>query len=181
MSFLDPVPTAPAGTTVLGIPAEQFNAMFAQAAQRTTERTTLKVKRHSETATLPERKSALAAGYDLCSDSDDLTIPPGQRRAIETNISVEIPQNCYGRVAPRSGLAVKHGINVLAGVIDADFRGCIGVILVNHAPEHFYVKRGDRIAQLIIERILTPDVEVIHEHTTTERGEGGFGSTGIGK
>ena len=85
-SILSTLPVAPAGSTVLGIPAAQFNAMFAEAAASKK----LKVKRHSDTATLPERKSALAAGYDLCSD-EELTLPPGQRKTIATNISVEIP------------------------------------------------------------------------------------------
>ena len=140
--------------------------------------TRLKVKRHSETATLPERKSALAAGYDVCSD-EVLTLPPGARRAINTNISVEVPPGHYGRLAPRSGLAVNKGINVMAGVIDADFRGMIAVVLINHSSEHFYVKVGDRIAQLILEKCSMFDVEEIHEHSATARGTSGFGSTGI--
>jgi deoxyuridine 5'-triphosphate nucleotidohydrolase len=142
------------------------------------EQKKLKVKKHSDTATLPERKSALAAGYDLCSD-EELTLPPGQRKAIATNISVEIPPGHYGRVAPRSGLAVKQGINVLAGVIDADYRGKVGVVLVNHAYDNFHVKVGDRIAQLILEKCSMFEVKEIEEHSATERGEGGFGSTGI--
>ena len=133
--------------TVLGIPAEQFNRMFAEAAANKK----LKVKKHSDTATLPERKSELAAGYDLCSD-EELTLPPGQRKTIATNISIEVPPGHYGRIAPRSGLAVKQGINVMAGVIDADYRGKVGVVLINHSYEHFYVKVGDRIAQLILEK-----------------------------
>ena len=171
---LGPVPTAAPGTTILGIPAEQFNAMFAEAAASKK----LKVKRHSETATLPERKSELAAGYDLCSD-EELTLPPGQRKTIDTNISIEVPPGHYGRVAPRSGLAVKQGINVMAGVIDADYRGKVGVVLINHSYEHFYVKVGDRIAQLILEKCSMFPVEEITEHTATERGAGGFGSTGM--
>ena len=174
LSSLGPVPVAPPGSTVLGIPADKFNAMFAEAA----ENKKLKVKRHSDTAVLPERKSALAAGYDLCSD-EELTIPPGQRRAIETNISVEVPAGHYGRVAPRSGLAVKQGINVMAGVIDADYRGKVGVVLINHSYDSFRVKVGDRIAQLILEKCSMFPVEEITEHTVTARGEGGFGSTGL--
>lgn len=138
----------------------------------------LRVKRHSATATLPERKSALAAGYDLCAD-EALVLAPGGRKAIETNITVEIPPGNYGRVAPRSGLAVKSGINVLAGVIDADYRGKIGVVLVNHSYDNFTVRVGDRIAQLIVEKISLLEVEEIEELSATERGEGGFGSTGM--
>lgn len=171
---LGPVPAAPAGSTILGIPAEQFNAVFAKAH----EQKTLKVKRHSDTATLPERKSELAAGYDICSD-EELTLPPGQRKAIETNISIEVPPGHYGRIAPRSGLAVKQGINVMAGVIDADYRGKVGVVLINHSHDPFYVQVGDRIAQLLLEKCSTFPVEEITEHSMTERGEGGFGSTGM--
>ena len=159
---LGPVPTAPPGSTVLGIPAEQFNAMFANAH----EQKKLKVKKHSDTATLPERKSLLAAGYDLCADQE-LTIPPGQRVTIDTNISVEIPPGHYGRIAPRSGLAVKQGINVMAGVIDTDYRGKVAVVLVNHGYDVFQVNVGDRIAQLILEKCSTPEVEEIDELSAT--------------
>lgn len=170
-----PLPLAPVGTTVLGIPSDEWNARMTQAYTAPK----LKVKKHSETATLPERKSALAAGYDLCSD-EELMLPPGGRKAIETNISVEVPPGHYGRVAPRSGLAVKSGINVLAGVIDADYRGKIGVVLVNHSHDPFAVKVGDRCAQLILEKCSMFEVEeVVGELSTTERGVGGFGSTGM--
>lgn len=89
-----------------------------------------------------------------------------------------MPAGCYGRVAPRSGLAAKHGIDVGAGVIDEDYRGNIGVVLFNHGKEAFEIKRGDRIAQLICERIVYPVLEEVEKLTETVRGAGGFGSTG---
>jgi dUTP pyrophosphatase len=85
----------------------------------------------------------------------------------------------FGSVAPRSGLAWKHSIDVGAGVIDADYRGPVGVILFNHSDLDFVVKAGDRIAQLIIEKIMTPDVMAVEDLDSTARGEGGFGSTGV--
>ena len=85
----------------------------------------------------------------------------------------------YGRIAPRSGLAYKYGVDILAGVCDSDYRGEIKVIMVNHGRECFRYSKGDRIAQLIIEKITTPPVEVVEELDSTERGEGGLGSTGV--
>lgn len=95
-----------------------------------------------------------------------------------TDIQVELPSGCYGRVAPRSGLAAKNHIDVGAGVIDEDYRGNVGVVLFNHAQADFDVKRGDRIAQLICERIFYPELVEVSTLNETERGAGGFGSTG---
>ena len=135
------------------------------------------VKKRSPKATLPKRASTQAAGYDLCS-LGGLTIAPGKRVIVPTGLSITVPIGTYGRVAPRSGLAVKHGINVLAGVIDRDYTGEVGVVLVNHNDEDFIINEGDRVGQLIMEKIETPDVEEVEELEATERGEGGFGSTG---
>lgn len=95
-----------------------------------------------------------------------------------TGVAVVLPVGTYGRVAPRSGLAVKHGINVGAGVVDPDYTGEVKVLLFNHGVDAFEVKRGDRIAQLILERCETPDVEEVGVIAETARGAGGFGSTG---
>lgn len=95
-----------------------------------------------------------------------------------TDIQIEIPFGCYGRVAPRSGLAAKNFIDIGAGVIDEDYRGNVGVVMFNHAEEEFEVKKGDRIAQLICEKIFYPDIEEVSTLSTTERGTNGFGSTG---
>jgi len=138
----------------------------------------LRVKRHTESATLPQRATWGSAGYDLCAD-ENTHIGAGGRQLIATNLSIEVPLGHYGRIAPRSGLAMKRGINVGAGVIDSDYRGRLGVVLFNHSDAAFDVKVGDRVAQLILERISTFAVEEVSALEPTERGEGGFGSTGI--
>ncbi|KAG4200183.1 hypothetical protein ERO13_A05G194800v2 [Gossypium hirsutum] len=138
----------------------------------------LKVKKLSEKAVLPSRGSPLAAGYDL-SSATDTKVPARGKALIPTDLSIAIPEGTYGRVAPRSGLAWKHSIDVGAGVIDADYRGPLGVILFNHSDVDFEVKVGDRIAQLIIEKIMTPDVLEVDDLDSTSRGAGGFGSTGV--
>ncbi|MGZ0213773.1 MAG: dUTP diphosphatase, partial [Actinomycetales bacterium] len=144
----------------------------------TLEASPLRVKRHTPEATLPQRATEGSAGYDLCS-AISTTLDATGRALIPLELSIEVPLGHYGRVAPRSGLAMKHGINVGAGVIDSDYRGKVAVVLFNHTMTPFEIKVGDRIAQLILERCSTPMVEEIQEHTPTERGEGGFGSTGM--
>ncbi|KAI9361651.1 mitochondrial deoxyuridine 5'-triphosphate nucleotidohydrolase, partial [Zopfochytrium polystomum] len=138
----------------------------------------LKVKLLSDRARLPTRGSAGAAGYDLYS-AVTTTIPPHSRSVVATDISVAIPAGTYGRVAPRSGLAVKHFIDVGAGVVDSDYRGPLGVVLFNFGGVPFDVQQGDRIAQLILEKYLVADAVVVDELDDTERGDGGFGSTGV--
>lgn len=142
-----------------------------------TSMASLRVKKLSEHATVPARASAAAAGYDL-SSAEDTVIPARGKGLAKTDIAIAVPAGTYGRVAPRSGLALKKGIDVGAGVIDADYRGNVGVILFNHGDEPFEIKRGDRIAQLILERIVTPDVDLVDDLDATDRGAGGFGSTG---
>ncbi|APC25798.1 dUTPase [Only Syngen Nebraska virus 5] len=138
----------------------------------------LLVKKLVDNATIPTRGSEGAAGYDI-SSVGDIVIPALGRAAVSTGISIRVPDGTYGRIAPRSGLAYKYGIDVLAGVIDKDFRGEVKVILYNTSERDYIVKTGDRIAQLILEQIVTPDVAVVLELEDTERGAGGFGSTGI--
>lgn len=116
---------------------------------------------------------------DLISISAVDTVVPAKGRAIvPTDLSIAIPQGTYGRVAPRSGLAVKHFIDVGAGVVDADYRGPLGVVLFNFGEQDFVVKRGDRIAQLVLERIMMSDIVEVDDLDGTLRGSGGFGSTG---
>lgn len=98
---------------------------------------------------------------------------------MKTDLSIAIPLGTYARVAPRSGLAWKNFIDVGAGVVDYDYRGNVGVILFNHGKEDFVIKRGDRVAQLILEKIATPDVVEVDDLDETDRGAGGFGSTGV--
>jgi len=137
----------------------------------------LKVKKLSSDAQLPTRGSDGAAGYDLQS-IESCVILPGKRAVVATGISLELPHGVYGRIAPRSGLAVKHGIQVGAGVVDSDYRGEVKVVLFNHDSNPYLIKSGYRIAQLIMERCETPEVEEIFDTSDTQRGEGGFGSTG---
>tara|TARA_R110002003_G_scaffold206_17_gene15851 strand:+ start:2209 stop:2655 length:447 start_codon:yes stop_codon:yes gene_type:complete len=106
----------------------------------------------SDKARAPTKGSAYAAGHDLYS-AKDITIPARGRALVPTDISISVPVGTYGRVAPRSGLANKHGIDTMAGVIDADYRGPVGVILANLSDVDFEVKVGDRIAQLIVEKV----------------------------
>ncbi|OAY50761.1 deoxyuridine 5'-triphosphate nucleotidohydrolase [Manihot esculenta] len=137
-----------------------------------------RVKKLSDKAILPARASALSAGYDL-SSATGTKVPARGKTLIPTDLSIAIPEGTYARIAPRSGLAWKHSIDVGAGVIDADYRGPVGVILFNHSDADFEVKAGDRVAQLIIEKIMTPDVFEVEDLDATARGEGGFGSTGV--
>lgn len=148
--------------------------------QRTEEsEQSLRVFLRSENATLPTRGSVLSAGYDIYA-SEEAVIPAQGQGLVGTDISVAVPIGTYGRVAPRSGLAVKHGISTGAGVIDADYRGEVKVVLFNHSQKDFQIQKGDRIAQLVLERIVMADIKQItaEELDTTARGEGGFGSTG---
>jgi len=135
------------------------------------------VKKLDESAVVPVRGSELAAGYDL-SSIVDIVVPSLGRVAVSTGLAVKVPVGTYGRIAPRSGLSFRHGIDVLAGVIDADYSGQIVVILYNTSGVDYEIKKGDRIAQFIIEKIEMLNVEVVDELPKTGRGVGGFGSTG---
>jgi dUTP pyrophosphatase len=138
----------------------------------------LGVKKLCYDAIVPTRGSDGAVGYDLYSSEDAVVPCQAGRALVGTGITVVLPPGVYGRVAPRSGLAVKHCINVGAGVIDPDYTGEIKVVLFNHGDKDFEVKKGDRIAQLVLERCETPPIEEISIVEDTERGSGGFGSTG---
>lgn len=137
----------------------------------------IKIKKLSDTAKIPHHGSEAAAGYDLCS-VETIRITPNHRKLIKTGLALSIPDGYYGRIAPRSGLAFKHGIDVLAGVIDADYRGELGVILYNSGVTDFLVNDGDRIAQLIIEKCHKVNWEEVTELEESVRSDGGFGSTG---
>ncbi|ABQ51994.1 dUTPase [Spodoptera litura granulovirus] len=131
----------------------------------------------SENAYEPVYASAGAAGMDLRS-AYDYVIPRNDRMLVKTDIALQLPKECYGRIAPRSGLALKHGIDISAGVIDSDYTGNVGVVMVNNGDEAFVVLRGDRIAQLILERIFVATPRLVQSLSATERGANGFGSTG---
>ena len=140
--------------------------------------TPVAIERRSDTAKMPTRGSERAAGWDLYA-SADATIAPKGRALVPTDIAIAVPYGCYARIAPRSGLAVKHGIDVFAGVVDSDYRGTVGVVLFNAGDEPFQVAQGDRIAQLILEKIDTRPLVEVDKLDDTARAAGGFGSTGI--
>jgi dUTP pyrophosphatase len=147
-------------------------------------RAPLYIQRLSEHAILPSRGSDFAAGLDLSAAAEVTIAANGGRAVVPTDLRIACPPGTYLRIAPRSGLAVKHGIDVGAGVVDADYRGPVGVVLFNFGNADFTVQRGDRIAQAILEQIMVPSdiVDVPLEESLPElgeRGEGGFGSTGV--
>ena len=127
---------------------------------------------------LPVRGSAGAAGYDL-SSSASLVVPARGRALVPTELCLGLPAGTYGRLAPRSGLAWRHGIDVGAGVVDSDYTGHVSVVLFNHGDADFSIAAGDRIAQLVLERIALPDVQETDSIQATHRAEAGFGSTGV--
>jgi dUTP pyrophosphatase len=155
-----------------------FVLFFSLAMSTTVPQTLLKIKKLSEHAILPKRGSPYSAGLDL-SSSVDLVIAAGERAVVPTDLAIACPHGTYGRIAPRSGLASKRGIDVGAGVVDSDYRGPVGILLFNFGKEDFEIKRGDRVAQLILEQIVLADVEEVEDLDETVRGEGGFGSTGV--
>jgi dUTP pyrophosphatase len=138
---------------------------------------TLSVKRLSPFAALPVRASSGAAGYDLAS-AHTCTVKARGRELVRTDLAFCVPAGTYGRIAPRSGLAWKSGIDVGAGVIDWDYRGPVGVLLFNHSDADLEIARGDRVAQLILERIELAEVREIDDLDATHRGAAGFGSSG---
>lgn len=138
----------------------------------------LKVKLLEPDAKIPSRSNPTDAGADLHS-TEKLMIHPGERKTVGTGISMEIPEGFYGRVAPRSGLASKHGVDVLAGVVDSSYRGEVKVVLLNTDKHNtFHVEKGDRIAQLIIESHFNLPIVPADTLGGSERGSDGFGSTG---
>lgn len=141
----------------------------------------IKIKRLTDTAKLPTRGSAGAAGYDLYADVDQfVSIQPGSYVAIQTNIAMEIPHGYFGAVYPRSGLATKKGLRLpnSVGIIDEDYRGSIGVGLYNDSNILQTIQPHERVAQIIFQPYEEVDFEEVTELSDTERGTGGFGSTG---
>jgi len=137
----------------------------------------LLVQKLAPTATTPTRGSAFAAGYDLYA-SAPITVKSKNKALVSTSLAIAVPLGTYGRIAPRSGLASKHFLDTGAGVIDADYRGEVKVLLFNFSEVDYEVKQGERVAQLVLERIVTPDVVVVEALEQSVRGAGGFGSTG---
>jgi dUTP pyrophosphatase len=137
----------------------------------------LAVKRLHPDAILPARQSPGAAGYDLHT-TKGATLAPGEWHLFNTGIAVAIPLGWYGKIEARSGLAVRGGIDKMAGVIDSDFRGPIGVCLINLGSEPVIISSGARIAQLIIQAHASPEIVEVDDLPETERGTDCFGSTG---
>ena len=146
---------------------------------------TLRIVRlpHGEGLPLPARQSDSAAGLDVVAAVPEdlpLVLAPGTRALVPTGFVLELPQGHEGQLRPRSGLALKHGITLLnsPGTIDADYRGEVMVLLVNLGPEPFTVRRGMRIAQLVVARVTHVEIEPVEALQASRRGQGGFGSTG---
>ena len=138
---------------------------------------------HGEGLALPEYQSAHAAGLDLLAavpEGSPLILAPGQRALVPTGLTIALPAGYEAQVRPRSGLASKHGVTVLnaPGTIDADYRGEIGVLLINHGDVPFPIRRGERIAQMVIAAVVMAELVPVAALSDTERGSGGFGSTG---
>lgn len=129
------------------------------------------------TGALPEYGSADAAGADLRA-AETTVIPPGSIASVSTALRIELPKGCVGLIWPRSGLAARYGIDTLAGVIDADYRGEVKVVLANHGGVPFEIKPGDRIAQILVQRVERASFERAETLAPSGRGDGGFGSTG---
>jgi dUTP pyrophosphatase len=138
---------------------------------------------HGEGLALPAYQSAHAAGLDLLAavpEGSPLILAPGTHALVPTGLTIALPPGYEAQVRPRSGLAAKHGVTVLnaPGTVDADYRGEIGVLLINHGAKPFPVQRGERIAQMVIASVVRVELVATASLSATERGEGGFGSTG---
>jgi dUTP pyrophosphatase len=143
---------------------------------------TVKVRRVGERGPpldLPRYQTPGAAGLDLCTD-EAAALAPGERRLVPTGLAVEIPRGYEGQVRPRSGLAMRHGVGMVnaPGTVDSDYRGEVGVLLVNHGREPVEIARGDRIAQLVISPVVQAELVLVDKLSRSDRGGGGFGSTG---
>ena len=144
--------------------------------------TKILIKKLSKTAIIPKYETQGASGVDISANiNEDLTLATNESILVPTGIAVSIPQGFEIQIRPRSGLAAKKGISVLntPGTIDADYRGEIKVILINHGNEPFIIRNGDRIAQMVVCPVVQAKFEQVDELSDTERGSGGFGSTGV--
>ncbi len=144
----------------------------------------LKIKKVKGFEDLPTPKfmTSGAAGMDLFAAIDeDITVKPFERHKIPIGICIELPKGYEAQIRPRSGLAANYGITLLnsPGTVDWDYRGEINIILINFGTEDFIIKKGDRIAQMVINKIETPIIELVEEISESQRGTGGFGSTGL--
>lgn len=137
---------------------------------------------HGADLPLPAYATAQSAGLDLIAAvASDVTLAPGARQLVPTGLAIALPTGFEAQVRPRSGLALKHGITVLnsPGTIDADYRGEVQVLLINHGSQPFVIRRGDRIAQMVVAPVTQIAWNIVDRLDETERGSGGYGSTGI--
>lgn len=141
------------------------------------EVTDVRVKKLAEDAIIPKKNNSTDAGYDIYS-AEDKNINTGSRDLVKTNISMAIPSGYVGLIWPRSGLAVKQGVDTLAGVIDSGYRGEVCVVLQNHGDKTLFIKKGDRIAQILIQKIEDFVLTEVEELDISDRGRSGFGSSG---
>jgi len=157
---------------------------MADPGQKRSSNLTIRVKKVRSEAILPDYMTENSAGLDLHAALDGPTeIAPGERALIPTGLSMSIPSGFEGQVRPRSGLAIRQGITLLnsPGTIDADYRGEVGIIVINHGSETVFISSGDRIAQLVIAPVCQATLVEVSELDVTGRNEGGFGHTGTGK
>ncbi|MDD3906338.1 MAG: dUTP diphosphatase [Candidatus Omnitrophica bacterium] len=141
----------------------------------------LKIKDGCEDLPLPKYATSGSSGMDLCADVDnEITIVPGEIKLVSSGIYLSIPQGYEAEIRPRSGLALKHGISLVnaPGTIDSDYRGLLSLIMINHGKEPFRIKRGDRVAQMVIKEVIRAELDVKPSLDDTARSSGGFGHTG---
>lgn len=148
------------------------------------EKIKIKIKRKSgcEDLPLPQYMSEMSSGMDIYADVDgEMTIVPGEIKLISAGFYMSLPAGYEAQIRPRSGLAIKHGISIVntPGTIDADFRGLVGIIVINHGKEPFTIKRGNRIAQMVIGKVIRAETDLVDELDETIRSSGGFGHSGI--
>lgn len=147
----------------------------------TAVRVLVKVEPEGSGLGLPRYQTEHAAGLDLVAAvKDEVVLRPGERKLVSTGISLAVPEGYEAQIRPRSGLALKHGLTLLnsPGTVDADYRGVVGLILVNHGTESFTVRRGERLAQMVIAPTKRAELSEVDELPASERGPGGFGHTG---
>lgn len=141
----------------------------------------LKKKEGCEDLPVPRYATSGSSGLDLCADVDaEIILLPGDIKLISAGIYISLPEGYEAEVRPRSGLALKHGISLVntPGTIDSDYRGLINLIMINHGKEPFTIRRGDRVAQMIIKEVVRAEIELAEDLDTTARSHGGFGHTG---
>ncbi len=148
----------------------------------TTLQVALKILPHGSGLSLPSHATADSAGVDLAAAvTDDIALAPGKRAAVPTGIAIALPRGYEAQIRPRSGLALRHGVTVLnsPGTIDADYRGEISIVLINHGEETVTVTRGQRIAQLVVAPVMRVAWREVTDLPDSGRGAGGYGSTGV--